>query len=189
MILILDTETTGKPINYNAPMKEVDNWPRVIQLAWMVCNESGEEIVRHVHLIKPDGWVIPKEEFWIKHGYSTERSEQEGVAIEYVLDQFVHDLNGCHTVVAHNLSFDYNVLGAELLRKKMRANAKPLKICTMVSSTDLLKIPGKYGYKYPNLTELHNHLFGRSFEGAHDAMNDVVACKDCFFELRTKGLV
>ncbi len=33
MYLIFDTETTGLPKNYNAPLTDADNWPRLVQLA------------------------------------------------------------------------------------------------------------------------------------------------------------
>lgn len=37
--------------------------------------------------------------------------------------------------------------------------------------------------KWPKLQELYKVLFGHSFEGAHNAMADVVATKDCFWEM------
>jgi DNA polymerase-3 subunit alpha len=36
MFLIYDTETTGLPKNYNAPLTDSDNWPRLVQLAWQL---------------------------------------------------------------------------------------------------------------------------------------------------------
>src|SRR5690606_39156034 len=47
------------------------------------------------------------------------------------------------------------------------------------------KLPGGRGgrYKLPNLTELHNYLFGVPFAEAHNATADVEATTRCFFEL------
>ena len=35
MYLFFDTETTGLPRRWNAPVTDVDNWPRLVQLAWI----------------------------------------------------------------------------------------------------------------------------------------------------------
>ena len=59
----------------------------------------------------------------------------------------------------------------------------------MKSMTDIMQLPGPYGFKYPSLNELHNWLFGCSFEGAHDALDDVKATAKCFFELKRKKLI
>jgi DNA polymerase III subunit alpha len=44
MYLIFDTETTGLPQNYSAPLTDFDNWPRCVQLAWQVHDETGKLI-------------------------------------------------------------------------------------------------------------------------------------------------
>ena len=41
MYLIFDTETTGLPRNYNAPISDSENWPRAVQIAWQLHNEKG----------------------------------------------------------------------------------------------------------------------------------------------------
>jgi hypothetical protein len=54
----------------------------------------------------------------------------------------------------------------------------------MKLTTDLCKIPGNYGFKYPNLNELHNFLFNTNFEEAHNAAADIHATAKCFWELK-----
>lgn len=49
-------------------------------------------------------------------------------------------------------------------------------------NTNYCAIPGNYGYKWPRLEDLYRKLFGRNFAGAHDAMSDIQATKECFFE-------
>lgn len=49
--------------------------------------------------------------------------------------------------------------------------------------TEKQKACGFGGYKNPNLQEAYKHFFGVEFEGAHDAMADVRACRDVFFKL------
>jgi len=46
--LIFDTETTGLPRNYKAPVTDGDNWPRLVQLAFLEYN-SDAELVRGNH--------------------------------------------------------------------------------------------------------------------------------------------
>ncbi len=55
----------------------------------------------------------------------------------------------------------------------------------MIQGTDILKIPSRKGsgYKWPKLEELHNFLFKEGFDGAHDALNDVMATSKCYFEM------
>ena len=59
----------------------------------------------------------------------------------------------------------------------------------MKESTDFCALPGMYGFKYPNLTELHRKLFQKAFDGAHDALADVRACKAAYYELRARGVM
>ncbi len=181
MIQIFDTETTGLPRNWKAPMSDVENWPRVIQLAYLVFDDNGHEVTEYNELIKPDGWVMPTEKFWIDNGFSQEESMTKGVPIHQALDKFLTEYNRCRVLVAHNISFDHKVLGAELIRANMKAGCKNRQICTMKESTDLCKIPGPYGYKWPKLEELHSYLFGQTFDNTHDALADVRATARCLF--------
>lgn len=199
MITFFDTETTGLPLDWKAPMSQVDNWPRVIQLAWLVCDERGAELHNGKFLIKPDGWKIPQEEFWIKNGFTTEANERDGIPVADALRAFIAHLRGGLYLVSHNMDFDHKVLGAEMIRAKVFSETKPLRICTKEASTQFCKIPfaGRkqypgaraQNYKWPKLTELHEKLFGVAFQDAHDAMGDVVALKNCFFELVRLGVI
>ena len=93
-------------------------------------------------------------------------------------------------IVAHNISFDEKIIGAEFLRKRIKSDfEQKRKLCTMQSSTNYCKISGHYGYKWPKLSELHIKLFGVDFDGAHDASADIHATAKCFWEMRKKGLI
>lgn len=192
-VMFFDTETTGLPKNWKLPMSVLDNWPRVIQLAWHKANLDQECLAKRNALIKPDGWTIPKDKFWIDNGFDTAKSMREGEPLKEVLDGFVQDLQTCDFLVSHNMDFDHKVLGAEMLRLGLNSAHKPIRICTKEVATDYCRIPFEgrrqypgmppQQYKWPKLAELHQKLFGRDFEGAHDAEADVLALKDCFFEL------
>lgn len=190
MYLVFDTETNGKPRNYKAPMQDLDNWPRITQLAWALYGQGGVLFSSASSLVKPDGWEVPTEQFFIDNNMSTERCEKEGLPLSYLLDHFLSDLNKCEFLIAHNISFDYNVLGAELLRKGMKSGKKVSPICTMKSSTSFCKLPGLFGgHKWPKLEELHEVLFGVKPEGSHDALYDVEVTARCFFELKRLDVI
>lgn len=190
MFLFFDTETTGVPKNYKAPVTDLDNWPRVVQLAFMQTDDAGEEITSRKILIKPDGFVIPDEACAI-HKITNEMALADGVPILEALNAFHALLLNTTALIGHNISYDENVLGAEFLRAGL-INPIPAmrKVCTMHGSTDFCKIPGKYGnFKWPKLVELHEKLFMSQFDGAHDALADVAATAKCFFELKSKGVI
>jgi DNA polymerase III epsilon subunit-like protein len=189
MYLFFDTETNGKALNFNAPATDLENWPRITQLGWQVYDENGILIKEESVLIKPEGWTIPKEKFFIDNNMSTERCEESGLPLESVLKKLIIDMEKSKYLIAHNMAFDINVLGAEFLRKGVKAENKLNKFCTMKESTNICKIPKFNGYKWPTLTELHKFLFNEGFEGAHDALDDVKACAKSFFELKKRGLI
>lgn len=190
MILFFDVETNGKAKNFNAPVTDLDNWPRVTQLAWQLHTLDGHVNAQSVKLIKPDGWTIPTEQFFIDNGMSTERCEAEGVGAIDAFVPFMFAVVRADVIVAHNIAFDYPVMAAEILRYGIKADRehKPRKFCTMKATTDICKLPGKYGYKWPSLIELHQYCFGKPFDKAHDAMGDVQAMVDCFYHLRNNEL-
>jgi DNA polymerase III alpha subunit (gram-positive type) len=57
MYLVFDTETTGLPLNYNAPLSDSDNWPRMVQIAWQLHDEEGKLIENQDYIIKPEGMI------------------------------------------------------------------------------------------------------------------------------------
>ena len=190
LYIFFDTETTGLPVDWKAPVTTIDNWPRIIQLAWALYDETGTEIGSKCDLIKPDGWKIPNQKFWIDNGYSTEKNEAEGIPIRTAIDTFISAVNVSKGLVAHNMSYDYNVIGAEMIRAGLDHNLSISRYCTKELGTEYCKLPGNYGkYKWPTLTEFHTKLFGTGFEGAHDALFDVRACAKCFFRLKELGII
>lgn len=186
-ILVFDTETTGLPADYKAPVTHVHNWPRVVSLG-MALQIRGEELQTYRCIIKPEGFTIPKASSDI-HGITHEQAMDEGISLSLALDAFEFWLNGCDVLVAHNMSYDRPVLGCEFFRMGRKPVFSPTmeRICTKESTTDYLKLPSKYGYKWPSLSELHVFLFGEDFTGAHDSLDDVLATLRCFNELRKRG--
>lgn len=186
MYIIFDTETTGLPKRWDAPITDTDNWPRCIQIAWQLHDEMGNLIEHQDYLIKPDGFNIPFDSEKI-HGISTELATEQGVPLTEVLLKFNEALAKAKFVVGQNIGFDLNIMGCEFYRYAVdspMAQMPVLDTCTEVTA-ELLKLPGGRGgrFKLPNLTELHSYLFGVPFAEAHNATADVEATTRCFFEL------
>lgn len=189
MYIIFDTETTGLPRDYNAPMSDLDNWPRLVQLAWQLHDAKGKLISNHNYIVKPEGFTIPYNAEKV-HGISTKRALAEGHDLKEVLAIFEKDVAEAKHLVGHNIEFDINVVGSEFIRAElgMPLTANPLD--TKDISTEFCAIPGGKGgkFKWPTLTELHQKLFGKGFGDAHDAAYDVDATARCFFGLITHGV-
>jgi DNA polymerase III subunit epsilon len=189
MYLFFDTETTGLPGNWKAPVTDLDNWPRMVQLAFWFYDGGGNRLSGGDFIIKPAGFVIPAAAARI-HGITTARAKKEGKELSGVLLDFRAAIDKAEYLVAHNMSFDEKIVGAEFLRNNMRDSFPAKKrICTMKSAADYCAIPGPYGNKWPKLTELHYKLFQTGFDGAHNAAADVAATIKCFWELKRLGII
>ncbi len=188
MYIVIDCETTGLPKNWRAPISDLDNWPRIVQVAWARYDKESRPLESRAFLVQPDGFTIPKEAQRV-HRISTERAKAEGKPLAAALQEFANAVGKSEVVVAHNLRFDESVISAEYLRMKFDPPFGDKKrLCTMVGTTELCRIPGQFGYKWPSLSELHRFLFGTGYEEAHDAGADVAACADCFLELRRRRI-
>ncbi|OOG71179.1 DNA polymerase III subunit alpha [Flavobacterium sp. A45] len=186
MYLIFDTETTGLPKKWGAPISDTDNWPRCIQIAWQLHDDMGKLIEHQDYLVKPEGFNIPYDAERI-HGISTELAEAEGISLAEVLEKFNIALGKAKFIVGQNLGFDINIMGCEFYRMGVNSPMGEMPIldtCTEVTAS-LLKLPGGRGgkFKLPTLTELHSYLFNVPFAEAHNATADVEATTRCFLEL------
>ncbi|QAA82596.1 DNA polymerase III subunit alpha [Aequorivita sp. H23M31] len=186
MYLIFDTETTGLPKDYKAPVSDTDNWPRCIQIAWQLHDDMGNVVEHQDYLIKPQGFNIPFDAEKI-HGISTELAQKKGRPFAEVLSLFNESLKKTKFVVGHNLDFDLKIMGAEVYRLGLENSLEKLPVldtCTETTAT-LCQISGGRGgkFKLPTLTELHDFLFTESFKEAHNATADVEATTRCFLEL------
>ena len=187
MYLVIDTETTGKARDFKSPASDLENWPRIVQLAWAAYDAEGAEINSACSTIKPDGWTIPDEAAAV-HGINTDAAILNGIPIAEALEDLRAIVAKCQVLVAHNIGFDYPVVSAEFLRLDDSVPLAEMKrCCTMAIGTDLCKLPGRYRFKWPRLDELHSFLFGVAPEQLHDAMADVTSCAKCFFEMRRLG--
>jgi DNA polymerase-3 subunit alpha len=189
MYLIFDTETTGLPKRWDAPLSDSENWPRCIQIAWQIHDAKGTLIAHEDYLIQPDGYTIPFDSEQV-HGISTALAKDQGTPLTEMLDKFHKALNQVDFVVGHNVSFDRNIMGAEYLRvgqEDVLEGKAVVDTCTEETAS-LCQLPGGRGgkFKLPTLNELYHFLFRESFKEAHNATADVEATSRAFLELLRK---
>ncbi len=186
MYLIFDTETTGLPKNFKAPITDTDNWPRCVQLAWQLHDQWGTLLEHKDFIVYPKGYNIPFEAEKV-HGISTLLAQKQGAELKKVLDEFNIAIEKSKFIVGQNIDFDLNIMGSEFYRMGVETellNKSVLDTCTETTATLCQLSGGKGGkFKLPTLTELHQHLFQNPFEEAHNATADVEATSRCFFEL------
>jgi len=189
--LVFDCETNGLPVTFLTRMSDTSNWPRITQLAWELCWEDGTTIQQMCEIIQPDNWVVPKTEFFIKQGISTELCLDEGVPMSSMLPYFIEDLHQADLLIAHNMSFDLPVINCEMFRYKIYPEKKTPKFCTKLATTPVCKLASFHlgKYKWPSLEEAYQYFFGKMPEGAHRADFDVWACKMVTLELKKLNLV
>ena len=189
MFLTFDTETTGLPKNFRAPVSDSDNWPRLVQLAWQLNDNNGKLISNNSHIIKPTNFSIPFNSEKI-HGISTEVAIKKGKEINEVLEEFENDLIKSKYIIGHNINFDINIIGAEHFRKKFKSTIEEkIKIDTAQISKSYCNLKGGFGggLKMPKLIEMYECLFKEKFSDAHDASYDVNATAKSFFKLVEVG--
>ena len=191
MFLVFDTETTGLPKKWNAPVSDSNNWPRCVQLAWQLHDAKGDLISNHSYLIKPENFTIPFEAEKI-HGISTDLALETGKNLTEVLELFIKDYNKSGFLVGHNVKFDINIIGAELFRVGHPIDITKKDVLDTCSelTAQVTKLPGGRGgkYKYPTLIEIYSILFMEKFNEAHNASADVEATSRVFFELVRKSV-
>lgn len=189
MYLVFDTETTGLPLSRKAAISDVDNWPRIVQIAWEAFDSVDRKIDSHAYFIRPDGFTIPEGAVRV-HGISTSMAAECGLPVAEVLGVFAQMLSQTEVLIGHNLRFDTDVLGAEFHRLGL---GDPFRgkthSCTMLATTRFCGLPGRYGFKWPTLPELHSKLFETTVKESHEAAADVATCSKCFFELKRRGMI
>lgn len=169
-----DTETTGFPRTDGAPLAEQ---PYIVQLAAILVDDALGELACLNTIIQPTDWEVSSGAANV-HGITTEKARLFGIPIASALSVFSQLLRRADQAIAHNDAFDIKLITYELnrLNKPNILLEKP-RFCTMNATTDICKLPGRYGkYKWPKLQEAYKHFFGEDFDSAHDALADVRAC-------------
>ena len=200
--LVFDSETTGLSKTQIISPSTIHLWPHVVQFSYIVFDMEANEIVKiKDSIIKvPDGFTITEENAKI-HGITTEISLAKGVDLLPVLEEFFADFDSSDHIVGHNVSFDINMIKAELQRLIMNSSDKKLQeylttintstkfYCTMQETIELcaIEMKDKYGRpykKFPKLVELYQKMFDVTPKNLHNSLNDVIVCLRCFIKLK-----
>ncbi len=190
-VLIFDTETTGM-VTWNEP-PDHPSQPDLVQLAMLLIERDDWSIkTRSSFIVQLANGVKIDAEAEATHGISAADCERYGVAPIVAVSVFNQLCMQADVIVAHNISFDRSIMLTALHRlgnKPDRMDGKDL-VCTKEATTDVLKLPGKYGkYKWPTLAEAYRHYTGLEIEGAHDALADTLACLEVYRALVSEGIV
>ncbi|GIV28471.1 MAG: DNA-directed DNA polymerase [Bacteroidia bacterium] len=195
MFLIFDVETTGFIKGDANDFSNLENFPRVVQLAYQLHDENGTLIEQYSKIVKPDGFEIPYSAAQV-HKITTERALKEGFEWKEVLNDFLNALQQTKFLAGHNIiQYDVPVITAEFIRsgidKKIIQEKIFLDTCISKEVIEYCQLKGGKGggYKQPNLSELYEKLFGERFELAHNAAFDVQANARAFFELLKRKII
>ena len=200
--LVFDSETTGLSKTQIISPSTIHLWPHVVQFSYIVFDTESNKIVKiKDSIIKvPDGFIITEENAKI-HGITTEISLAKGVDLLPVLEEFFADFDSSDHIVGHNVSFDINMIKAELQRLIMNSSDKKIEdylttintstkfYCTMQETIELcaIEMKDKYGRpykKFPKLVELYQKMFDVTPKNLHNSLNDVIVCLRCFIKLK-----
>lgn len=186
--LFFDTETDGM-LRFRDADDHPDQ-PRLLQIAMILADEQKvwAEVSLLVHAERP----VPDEVFKI-HGISEALSKRYGVVPQLAAAMFNNLARTADQIVCHNVDFDIRIMKAQFARMKRDVsdwNSKPT-YCTMKKATPVLRISSdRGGFKWPKLQEAYKLLVDPAgFEGAHDALADVRACRAVYNKLIEGGYV
>ena len=192
-VLFFDTETTGIPERSWNWDTDFEQYPHVVQMAWL----HGCKV--ETHIIRPDWWEIPQETVDV-HGITTEYALEHGESFASVVDMFIQDCHDAGLICGHNIHFDTSIIKANILRELGReyydandvenALYKGKRIDTMrptMKWVDARMANGRL--KFPNLSELYSRCFPGETFPAHDALEDVKAVAKCLPVIVELGLV
>jgi len=183
MSLIFDTETNGLPLckwyGYFPVYTDLPSYDnaRVVQVSYIITDNNYNKLEESDTIIKADNFKIENHRF---HGITETISETKGVPFIEFAEMFNNCLDFVHTIVAHNVSFDFNVLCAEFYRYGLHELIAKFEsknqICTMKKYKDVIGATFKTGtgLKDPNLKELYRYATGEEMENHHNSFYDTL---------------
>jgi DNA polymerase III epsilon subunit-like protein len=205
--LVFDTETTGLPQTKFISPSTLNLWPYIVQFSYIIYDSSLNDIIDSKdYIIKLEKDVLIPEESSKIHGITNDISNEKGISINEVLNEFFYYLRSVDKLIGHNIEFDINMIKIELLRIIHNNSDSPEQIklykqdlhyilnydniiCTLKDSISFCNIQllDKYGkpyLKYPKLIELHEKLFNKSPNNLHNSFNDILVTLRCFMKLK-----
>lgn len=201
--LAFDTETTGMVDWQGEPT--ADTQPELVQLAAILYDlrcpmpelRSWREVAMMSVIVRPEGWIIPAEASQV-HGIDQATAEYLGIGRDNAMLTFCDLAARADVILAHNIDFDRVIVEAAKFRVDRAAGVEYQRpwqphhqpLCTKLAATDVVQIPktnGREGWKWPSLNECYQFFYAQDVNGAHDALVDVRACVNVFYELVELG--
>ena len=182
-LLVIDTESSALPKKWNAPFNQVDKWPHVVQVSWLVYRWDGTKIKQEDHYIRRSDYGIDPSSRAIHH-ISDELLLEKGESRDIVLELLQKDLDQYRPIViGHFVELDYKLLNVEFCR--IGKNKSPLEglplFCTMLASVSL---PYMETNRQMRLADLYYYLFAEEQPFPHNALYDALATARCYFRER-----
>lgn len=186
-ILVIDTETSGLPKKWDAPFETKNNWPHVLQIAWIIYEASGSLVKKANHYLKPGEFKITKASTKI-HNITSDFLQKNGEERLEVFESLAADINHYRPlIVAHFAELDFCMVGAEYHRLRM---LNPLTestfFCTLKASAPYVKNPA---FNFLKLNVFYKTLFHKRPNNLHNALTDAELTAEIFFYLLKKGEV
>lgn len=179
--IFTDCETTGL---LKSESSALELQPFITEICLIKTTDELEIVGRYVKMFKvPIDVEIPfpgqakKSPFTIT-GISNEMLADKNPFVAH-WKEIAEFFLGATRFVAHNATFDRDCIRYELTRlgKQFQFPWPPEILCTIEKSMHLKN-------KRLNLSALHEHLLGTTFEGAHRAEEDVEALIRCYKKMR-----
>jgi DNA polymerase-3 subunit epsilon len=204
-VLVFDTETNGL-----LPMRDkttglpiISEYPYILQLSFVIYNMETSVIEKtYNNYINVADDVIISDKITEITGITKEICKMKGIPIRRALRDFHEAYMSSDRIVAHNLSFDKNIIELEIFRNRVHLRVIPDSYflfndmfnsvnnkdtyCSMLKTKQFcnIMINGRYGLypKAPKLEELHSKLFGFTPVNLHDALIDTLTCLKCYLK-------
>ena len=165
--MIIDTETSSF---YND----------ILQVAYVICNDKGK-IIKTVNVFVKNR--VPSNDSIKIHGITKEQIDLKGIDFNKVIEELILDLGKCENIVGHNLQYDLTTIqndirtyGINIINSDGTNKINIFEDIKLIDTLTLAK-------KKIKLEALYFELFNKKFTGAHDALNDVIATKECYYKI------
>jgi len=178
MKLFFKTEFLEEPKDRDAEVTDLQNWPRITGLAWVVVTDDGAVVRGFRFKVKHDvdPPVFPPDVQKI--------IEEQGHPAKYVIDRFMYDVGVCDTLIAHDLKTHFGTLAAEAIRYGSRAKKRiENRLCTMDDIDEVYADDGR------SLSDLYYALFEAEIDDDLEVMVALQAEIEIVQELITRGIV
>jgi DNA polymerase III epsilon subunit-like protein len=154
-VMVFDTETTGLAQSRILNKHTVHLFPYIVQLSYIIYDfESNNlEKIRDFIIKVPEGVKISDESVKL-HGITNKISFLRGLDIEFAITEFFDDYSSVDLLVAHNMSFDYDMIKAEVIRLIQRTNEEEITLNSNKKSLENIMYNGLY-----NIINRGNNLY------------------------------